>query len=81
MSGRREWLWVGQGGGSLWGAGMAAIRDYHNSDYQARLQQHSPAKDFYNQSRYTYLISGIGLPWTSEPFDALRSIGSLAIVF
>ncbi|KAK9428563.1 membrane-associating domain-containing protein [Lipomyces doorenjongii] len=40
---------------------------------------HSPAKDFYDQSRYTYLIGGIGPPWTSEPSDALRTIGSLAI--
>ena len=81
MFGRREPLWVAQGGDSLWGVGMAAIRDYHNPDYQARLQEHSPAKDFYDQSRYTYLICGIGSPWTSEPSDALRTIESLAIVF
>lgn len=81
MSDRREPLWVAQGGDSLWGVGMAAIRYYHNHDCQARLQQHSPAKDFYDQSRYTYLISGIGPPWTSESSDALRTIGGLAVVF
>lgn len=81
MSGRREPLWGAQGGDSLWGVGMAAIRYYHNPDSQARLQQHSPVKDFQDESRYTYLISGIGPPWVSESSDTLRNIGSLAIVF
>jgi hypothetical protein len=35
VSGRK--LWVAQGGNSLWGVRMAAICDYHNPDYYARL--------------------------------------------
>ena len=45
------------------------------------IRRQDQAMDFYDQSRYTYLISGIGPPWTSEPSDVLRTIGSLAIVF
>lgn len=44
MSGRRAPLWVAQGSDSVWGVGMAAIRDYHNPHQQTRLQQLFPAQ-------------------------------------
>lgn len=55
MSGGREPLCVAQGCNSLRGIGVAAIHDYHDSDHQACLQQHSAAKGFDNRSYDTGL--------------------------
>ena len=81
MFGREKLMWVAQGGDSLRGVRMAAIHGYRSPECHARLQQLSQAKDFYDQTRCSCLIGATGSPWTSEPADAPRSSGSLAIVF
>lgn len=86
VPGRRERLWVDQGGDSLWSIRMAAIHDYHSPDYQACLQERWPDKDFqvnkfFDLCRYAYLNSGIGFPWISQPTVTLQNITHVAIVF
>ena len=81
MFGRKKLMWVAQGGDSLRCVRMAAIHGYRSPDCHARLQQLSQAKDFYDQNRCSCLIGATGFPWTSEPADAPRTSGSLAIFF